>query len=87
MRQKQHSWCAPQTVRYRIRRPGKGKEEMISPRRQMTAKRDLGRAPTTGRQEEDTEAQEGEGLAESQGTRRRQGELGGKSCCSRAGRK
>lgn len=72
MGQKWHSWCAPQTVRYRVSRPRKGKEEMISPRRQMTEKEEeLERTPTVGRQLEGTEAFVGEGLERSQG------ELGG----------
>lgn len=49
--QKWHSWCAPQTVRYRISRLRKAREGMISPRRQMTAKEgEPGRAPSVGRQ-------------------------------------
>ena len=53
----------------------------------MTEKWELGRAPTKGRQEEDTEAEVGEGLARSQGTRWHPGERGGKSCCGRAVRR
>ena len=51
MGQKWHSWCAPQTVRYRISRPRKAGEGMISPGRQMTAEvEEPGRAPSVGRQ-------------------------------------
>lgn len=75
MGQKWHSWCAPQTVRYRVSGPRKGSEEMIFPRRQMTEKGITAESPlnreTIGRL-----WSQGGGFSRSQGTARCQGELG-----------